>query len=457
MRPLDSAITARLHARVAELGGISEEPGRLTRSFFSDAMTRVHFRFAEWAADAGLTFAIDPADNLRLRWLSPGVVKSVASAAPAAAPRPLLVIGSHLDTVRDAGRYDGPLGVLTGLACIEQLQAWGVAPPFDIELVGFSDEEGLRFQTAYLGSAYYAGVFPAGWLALRDGAGLTLGEVLSSRGLSAADILAEQAAPAGLFGYLELHIEQGPQLEADACAVGVVSAIAAQTRARLVFTGKAGHAGTTPMEARQDALCAAAEAVLAVERRARATPGLRATVGQIAVKPGASNVIPAEAALTLDIRHADDATLAATVAALEEETTALAAARRVGLRWDFLQRGGAVPMHAVFTEKLREAAVARQGAAPVLVSGAGHDAAVLARVCPVAMLFVRNRDGLSHHPDEYVEPADAELGLAVLADAVVRLGGTGVPPVIERASCPLDSDPHGQDAHATSEGSPSAP
>jgi allantoate deiminase len=411
MRSLDPIITERLHARVAELGGISEETGRLTRSFFSDAMTQVHFRFAEWAEEAGLRFTIDAADNLRMRWVTNN---------ENATPRPLLVIGSHLDTVRDAGRFDGPLGVLTGLACIEQLQAWGEVPPFDIEVVGFSDEEGLRFQTAYLGSAYYAGVFPESWLTLRDAAGHTLGEVLASRGRSAADVLAAQRAPENVCGYLELHIEQGPQLEADACAVGVVSAIAAQTRARLVFSGKAGHAGTTPMELRQDALCAAAEAVLAIEAYARATPGLRATVGQLAVAPGASNVIPAEATLTLDIRHPADATLAAAVAGLESHTRSHAAARGIALRWEFLQQGKAVPMDAALTGHLRAAAAARQGNAPVLVSGAGHDAAVISRIAPVAMLFVRNRDGLSHHPDEYVAPADAELGLAVLADAVCR-------------------------------------
>ena len=415
MRPLDPAILAGLHARVAELGAISEESGRLTRWFFSDAMTRVHARFAEWAESAGLSCGVDPADNLRLRWTSPGVVSTAENT-----PRPLLVIGSHLDTVRDAGRYDGPLGVLTGLACVEQLQARGEAPPFDVEVVGFSDEEGLRFQTAYLGSAYYAGVFPEAWLELRDAAGMSLAEVLSSRGKPAAEILAAQRPPEGLCGYLELHIEQGPQLEADNRAVGVVSAIAAQTRARLVFTGKAGHAGTTPMDLRRDALCAAAEAVIAIEGHARATPGLRATVGQIAVSPGASNVIPAGATLTLDIRHAEDATLEAATGGLQARTAALAAARGIELRWEFLQKGRAVPMDAGLSAHLRAAALARQGAAPVLVSGAGHDAAVISRVCPVAMLFVRNRDGLSHHPDEYVEPADAELGLAVLVDAVVR-------------------------------------
>ena len=418
MRELDTTVAARLHARVAELGTISEEDGRLTRWFFSPAMTRVHERMAQWAKAAGCAIAVDAADNLRIRWASPGVAAN-------AKPRPLVVIGSHLDTVRDAGRYDGPLGVLTGLACVEQLQAWGVVPPFDVEVAGFSDEEGLRFQTAYLGSSYYAGVFPETWLGLRDAAGMTLGEVLASRGRTAAEVLAEQRAPEGLKAYFELHIEQGPQLEADACAVGVVSAIAAQVRARITFTGKAGHAGTTPMELRQDALCAAAEAVLGFEARARATPGLRATAGQMKVGPGASNVIPAQAVVTLDIRHADDAVLEAAVTALEAELARIGAARGVAVGWEFLQRGRAVPMDAALSEYLRASAVARQGAAPVLVSGAGHDAAVLARVCPVAMLFVRNRDGLSHHPDEYVEPADAELGLAVLADALVRYAEAG--------------------------------
>jgi allantoate deiminase len=411
MRSLDPATTARLHDRLAELGTITDEPGHLTRWFFSPAMTRVHQRFLAWAAAAGLTAHIDAADNLRLRWIS--------NSAPS--DRPLLVIGSHLDTVRNAGRYDGPLGVLTGLACVEQLQAWGETLPFDLEVVGFSDEEGLRFQSAYLGSSFYAGLFPESWLPLTDAAGHTVGEVLASRGTPAPEILATQKPPTGLMGYLELHLEQGPILEKDHSAVGIVSTIAAQARARFTFTGRAGHAGTTPMELRQDALCAAAEAILTIESTARDTPGLCATVGQLTVHPDASNVIPAQAVLSLDIRHPDDAALGEAITALTAALTTQAAQRRVEVEWEILQKGAAVPMDPVLSDSLKASALLRQGHATILVSGAGHDAAVMNRICPTAMLFVRCRDGLSHHPDEYVAPADAEMGLAVLADTLVRL------------------------------------
>jgi allantoate deiminase len=358
--------------------------------------------------------SVDAVGNVRLRWRSRR--PRAADDAP-----PVLVLGSHLDTVRNAGRFDGPLGVLTALACVEQLQAWGESPAVDVEVVGFADEEGLRFQTAYLGSAYYTGQFQAAWLGLQGADGVTLAEVLSAEGSEAGAVLAQQRVPANLRGYLEVHIEQGPHLESVNRAVGVVSAIAAQTRARLVFTGRADHAGTTSMELRRDALCAGAECVLAVEAKARGSDGLRATVGQIAVEPSASNVVPARVTLSLDIRHADDAVLAAAVADLRQETADLAANRGIGLVWETLQEGAAVPMDASLSGVLHRSVERVQGEVPVLVSGAGHDAAVMARVCPVAMLFVRCRGGVSHHPDEYASPADAAMGLAVLAEAVSQL------------------------------------
>ena len=379
-------------------------------------MRRACQRLIEWGTAAGLDASMDAVGNVRLRWRSrrPGAADDA---------RPVLVLGSHLDTVRNAGRFDGPLGVLTALACVEHLQAWGELPvvDVDVEVVGFSDEEGLRFQTAYLGSAFYTGQFQASWMGLRGADGVTLAEVLSGEGREAGAVLAQQRSPANLIGYLEVHIEQGPHLEMVNRAVGVVSAIAAQTRARLVFSGRADHAGTTPMELRRDALCAAAECVLAVEAKARATEGLRATVGQVAVEPSASNVVPARVTFSLDIRHADDAVLAAAVADLRQETDRLAGSRGIGLGWETLQEGAAVPMDASLSGVLRRSAERVQGEVPVLVSGAGHDAAVLARVCPVAMLFVRCRGGVSHHPDEYASPADSAMGLAVLADAVCQL------------------------------------
>lgn len=417
-RSLKTEVVARLHDRLAELATLSDDVGQLTRWFQSDAMRRVQARFSEWGGDAGLEVSVDAVGNLRLRW-RPDPSRTAPS---------LLVMGSHLDTVRNAGRYDGALGVLSGLACLEQLQHWGEVPPFDIEVVGFADEEGLRFQTAYLGSAYYAGVFSPEWLTRTDATGVSMEAVLSRSGRPAAEIPADQRAPEGLRGYLELHIEQGPQLEVENRAVGVVSAIAAQTRARLMFSGQAGHAGTTPMNLRRDALCAAAEAILAIEAQARSVTGLRATVGQVAIEPGASNVIPEGVSLSLDIRHADHAILATSIVSLREVLKRSTSQRGIELIWEMLQEGEAVSMDAELTANLRASAESRQGSTPTLVSGAGHDAVVMARVCPVAMVFVRCRGGLSHHPDEYASPVDMELGLAVLTDAVCRLAHAGREP-----------------------------
>jgi allantoate deiminase len=215
-----------------------------------------------------------------------------------------------------------------------------------------------------------------------------------------------------------MHIEQGPILEAEGCAASVVSAIAAQTRAAFTFTGKSNHAGTTPVELRQDALCAAAEAILLVEKAARDLPSLRATVGQIRIEPSASNVIPSLARISLDLRHPDDAVLATAIAALRAAIEALAARRRVEERWEVFQQSAAVPMAAPLRDQLLRSTQRFQPRAPLMVSGAGHDGVMISRACPVAMLFVRCRAGLSHHPDEYATPADIETALAILVDAV---------------------------------------
>ncbi len=416
-RPLSQEVVDRLHQRLAELGEISDEPGQLTRTFFSPAVGRVHRRFEEWGAQIGLNVTIDGFDNLRMRWTSQGLAPGI----PGTGARRLLVLGSHLDTVRNAGRYDGTMGVLLALACIEQLQCWGEHLPFDVELVGFSDEEGLRFQTAYLGSLYYAGLLPHAWLEMTDGNGQTLRQVVEARGVAAEAILAQQRPPDGLLGYLEVHLEQGPRLEAEGRAVGVVSSIAAQVRMRLCFQGQAGHAGTTPMHLRRDALCAAAESILLIESHARSAPGLVATVGQISVTPGASNVIPDRVIHSLDIRHESDACLAEVLGVLETGLRAMATRRGVGLQMEIVQQGAATPMDSEFIKRFKQSSVMRQGPTPVLPSGAGHDAAIMARIGPTGMLFLRCRDGLSHHPDEYVSPEDMEMGLAVLADAVCEI------------------------------------
>lgn len=375
--------------RCDALGAITDEPGRLTRTFHSPAMARANALVSAWMREAGLRVREDAAFNLIGRWPS-----------PRRGARTLL-LGSHLDTVRDAGKYDGPLGVLAALAAVAHLRASGAeAPPFHVEVVGFSDEEGVRYQTAYLGSGAMAGTLGARELARIDERGLT--RARRRRG--------------EILGYIEAHIEQGPVLEQRALPVGIVSAIAGQTRVRVELRGRAGHAGTTPMDARRDALCGAAELVLAAERC-----GVTATVGQLAVAPGASNVIPGQVVLSLDVRHAADGRREAAVRRLRLQARAIARRRALRLAWTVMQSSGAVRCDAALTRLLADG-VARQGIAVTrLPSGAGHDAVPLSSLCPVAMLFVRCRGGVSHHPSESVRRADVAQAIAVLADSIRAL------------------------------------
>jgi allantoate deiminase len=363
--------------RCARLAEVSEEPGRLVRRFGSEAMRRANELVGEWMAAAGLDVREDAVGNL--------IGRRGSGRA--------LVLGSHLDTVVDAGRFDGPLGVLVGIACAERVSQQ------PLEVVGFADEEGVRYGTAYLGSAAMAGRFDSAWPALRDADGVRLGDLLRGDPSTAA------REPAELLGYLEVHIEQGPVLERLGEPVGAVTAITGQSHAEVTLRGEAGHAGTVPMQDRRDALCAAAELVLAAERL-----GVIATVGRLEVDPGARNVIPGVATLTVDVRHGDDDARHAAVAALRERAEAIAAARGIGLEWRSTAELAAVPMDDRLTRAL--------GAElPRLPSGAGHDAAMMAAITPAAMLFVRCRGGISHHPDESVEEED----VAVAIDVVERV------------------------------------
>jgi allantoate deiminase len=391
--------------RCDELGAISDEPGRLTRTFHSPAMARANALVSTWMREAGLTVREDAAFNLLGRWPSrsasrPSRVARGASATRASAPRTLL-LGSHLDTVRDAGKYDGPLGVLTALAAATHLRETGHALPFDVEIAGFSDEEGVRYQTAYLGSGAMAGTLSRRDLARIEEKGLT--RARRRRG--------------ELIGYVEAHIEQGPVLEQRDLPIGIVSGIAGQSRIRVELRGRAGHAGTTPMDLRHDALCGAAELVLAAERC-----GVIATVGQMNVEPGASNVIPGLVTLSLDVRHASDRRREAAVRRLRAQAAAIARRRGLRLTWTMVQQSAAVRCDPDFTRRL-SASVARQGVAvAALASGAGHDAVALSAICPVAMLFVRCRGGVSHHPAESVRPADVAYAIGALADFILSLG-----------------------------------
>jgi allantoate deiminase len=387
--------------RCRELARISDEEGRLTRAFAGPGMARANDLVGRWMGEAGMAVRVDAVGNL---------VGHLPGSDPDAGT---LLLGSHLDTVRDAGAFDGPLGVLAAVAVVARLRAEDVGLPFAVDVLGFSDEEGLRFGTPYLGSRAVAGSLDAALLDLADADGVTVREALGG------DAAAASRRGERLIGYCELHIEQGPVLEERDAPVAVVTAIAGATRVEVTFTGRAGHAGTVPMALRRDAACAVAELVLAAESVARAEPGLVATVGRLSLLPGAPNVVPGTATALLDVRHADDGVRGAAVGALRTCAEEIAAGRGVELGWEERLASPAVAMDARLSELLA-GAVAEVGVPDVrLSSGAGHDAVALAGLAPVAMLFVRCLGGVSHHPDESVAVADVAVALEVL-DRFVR-------------------------------------
>lgn len=386
------------------LGSYSEEPDRLTRPFASQAMRQVNEAVASWMHAAGMTVQQDKVGNLIGRY----------EASQAGAKT--LLLGSHLDTVRDAGKYDGPLGVMIAIACVERLYARRERLPFAIEVLGFADEEGLRYHSAYIGSRAVAGTFDPEALHLTDADGITMAEAIHAFG-GDPDPRALQTARwqrDELLAYCEVHIEQGPVLEASNLPVAVVSAIAGQNRITIRFTGEAGHAGTVPMSLRHDALCAGAEFVLAVETVARSLPGLVATVGQVSVLPGASNVIPGQVTLSLDVRHQDDTVREQANRQLEERAREIGAARHVSADWQMLQGHGAVPCAARLSRLLAQAIEEMGYQLLSLPSGAGHDAATVSSLTDIAMLFVRCRGGISHNPAESVTSEDVEVAIQVL-------------------------------------------
>jgi allantoate deiminase len=323
-------------------------------------------------------------------------------------------MGSHLDTVRDAGKYDGPLGVLVAIACVECLHERVERLPFAIEVAAFADEEGLRYHTAYLGSKVLAGSFDPAYLDLADEDGITMSEAIRAFG-GDPDVLAHDKRPGeDLLGYCEVHIEQGPVLEAEGLPVGVVSAISGQTRLNVHFNGEAGHAGTVPMRLRRDALCAASEFVLAVEALARTQEGLVATVGQAGVEPGASNVIPGHVSMSLDVRHIDDATREQACNQLQEQAEQICARRQVALEWQHLQSSPSVRCASHLAGMLAQT-IETAGYTPrYLPSGAGHDTVPMSGLTDVAMLFVRCKGGISHNPAESVAVEDVAVAIEVM-------------------------------------------
>lgn len=389
------------------LARFSEEPGRLTRTFLSPPMHGVHQCLREWMTAAGMDVRIDAIGNV------------VGHYPGARLDLPTFLIGSHVDTVPNAGRYDGILGVLLGIAAVQALR--GQRLPFAVEVIAFSEEEGVRYRTSYLGSRALAGRFPLDWLDRTDAAGVPMGEAIRIFGLDSARIPDASYRDRPLLGYLEAHIEQGPVLEERGLPLGVVTTIIGQSRLWLSFHGQAGHAGCLPMERRRDALVAAAEFIVAAEDQARTGEGLRATVGKIEASPGAPNVVPGSVVLSLDVRHASDGLREQAIAVLLERAAAIASRRGVDFTVERTEQSPSVPMDERLANLLAECVGAAGCPLFRLVSGAGHDAVLLSDLAPVVMLFLRSVGGISHHPDEAVRADDVRLALDVMGRLLDRL------------------------------------
>jgi allantoate deiminase len=399
---MSAPCAARILRHCDALAACSEAPGALTRTFLSAEQRAANARVSAWMQEAGMQVRLDAIGNLVARY---------EADAPA---RPALILGSHLDTVRDAGRYDGMLGVLTAIECVRSLHARGRRLPFALEVVGFGDEEGVRFGATLLGSRALAGTFERACLELRDAAGTTLREALLAFGLDPERIGEAARAPGTALAYVELHIEQGPVLEAEGLPLGVVTAINGFNRLALTLAGRAGHAGTVPMALRRDALAGAAQCVSAIERIGRATPELVATVGRIEALPGAINVIPGEARFTLDVRAPSDAVRERAVAEALAEARAIAQQRGLELRLERLQDQAAARCAPWLIAQLEDALRAEGLTARALASGAGHDGMAMRAIADIGMLFVRCKGGVSHHPDESITAEDCAAGARVL-------------------------------------------
>jgi allantoate deiminase len=393
---------ARTMARADELAACSERPGEITRRYGTPALVAARDLLEAWMLEAGMRTRVDRAGNL---------IGTTGSG-----DRPGIVIGSHFDTVVDAGRYDGPLGVLLGIGCAEELA--GAEPAHDLTVVAFCDEEGARFPTAYFGSRAFLGEpLPDGEMTDADGHTLASGIEIAGN----AEAEPGSSLPANAAAYVEAHIEQGPVLEAAGHPLGIVTAITGGAKLAVTLTGTAGHAGTVPMGLRRDAFSAAAEIALAAERLARDDGEAVATVGQVAVSPGTANVIPGRAAISIDLRHQDDERRGRLLARVRDIVAEVAARRGVEADVAVIHDERSVVCDPALGERMRAAARAIGLDPPSLPSGAGHDAVVLSDRVPVAMLFVRCAGGISHNPAESVTEADVAAGLAVLT-AVVRDG-----------------------------------
>jgi allantoate deiminase len=410
MNPTNSArFGDTIVAWLEQLAALTDEPGKLTRLYLGPAHGRAIAQVSDWMSASGMVVRLDAAANIVGRYEG------------ARADAPTLLIGSHIDTVRNAGRFDGTLGVLTAVAVVAKLNSERKRLPFAIEVVAFGDEEGVRFASTLTGARALAGRFDPKTLDEVDRDGVSRRAGLKTLGCDVARISAEARDPAQTLGYLEVHIEQGPVLEHENLPVAVVTAINGASRGKVTVTGVAGHAGTVPMHLRQDAIAAAAEMVLAVERIATGTPELVATVGTVEIADSAVNAVPGLATFSLDVRSPSDAARQAAVAALRTTFAEIARRRSVTVGMSMTYDAPAAACDVRLTAALSRAI--EHGGYPLrhLASGAGHDAMAFKDVIPFAMLFVRCRGGISHNPAEFATLEDIDIAANVLSDCLAHL------------------------------------
>jgi hydantoinase/carbamoylase family amidase len=396
-------------ARADALARHSDSPDHYTRTWLTPAHRAAAGQIGDWMREAGMSVRTDGAGS---------VIGRYEGAAPGARA---ILAGSHFDSVRNGGRYDGVLGILVPIACVAELHRRGERLANAVEVVAFAEEEGARFQTSFLASRAFLGRFDPALRERRDAAGVSFYEAMRGAGLDPAAIAANPRDPASIAAYVEVHIEQGPVLLGEGLPLGVVTAIAGGTRHRVTVTGAPGHAGTVPMDGRRDALAAAAEMVVAVEARARAVPGLVGTVGILEVKDGTGNVIPGEVAFTVDIRSGQDSLRESAERDVFAAFGSIAARRAVKVAWHRNHAVRATPCSPRIQDLLAESVAAVGAPVRRLASGAGHDAMVMAEVAETGMLFVRcGAGGVSHDPAETVGAEDAGLAAAALAEFLRR-------------------------------------
>lgn len=399
----NSLLGSAIVTRINQLAAISATPEHLERIFLTPEHRAAADLLLGWMGEAGMSAHLDAIGNVCGRYEGdrPGL--------------PCLMLGSHYDTVRDAGRWDGPLGLITAISCVDDLHRRGRRLPFAVEVTGFADEEGVRFASALLGSRAVAGTFDESAFAAKDQTGVSLRDALIQFGLDPRHIGAAARVGRELHGYVELHIEQGPVLEQENLPIGMVTAISGATRLAVGLTGMAGHAGTVPMALRRDALAGAAECIGAIEEFCRTDRGgLVGTVGYIHAVPGATNVIPGQASFTIDIRAPTDTHRKRAVSDVVRRIEAIAKQRQLALQIDVTHENRTVPCAPWLRDQISAAIEGEGYRVFELPSGAGHDGMAMIDIADVGMIFVRCRGGISHHPDEHVDLADADAGARVL-------------------------------------------